>query len=222
MIMLGRILFILLFICGLAFAAGDIPPEKGDVTKNIHVILDYSGSMNAEDLQNQLNQFFRVAIHVMDEYNLSVSVFGGTFHRMVPGPDCDLSEDYKGWMSMPSANNIKAIEKWFGEIDLVVSKDYTVGIPPIRIALLEDIEDLTVIVISDCVFDDKAEMYDAFDDLEKVRKSNPAKLGFIDVDDCPHDIEEMEYPGQMFALCKAHGWWLMNTLPCSHEEQKNE
>lgn len=215
-----RALIILLLFCNITFAAGDIPPNKGDVTKNIHILLDYSGSMTPPDLENQLNQFLSIAMQQIDEYNLSVTIFGGNYYRMVPGPNCDLSAELKGWMSMPSANNIKAIRQWINDISLIVDKGNTRGISPIRNALREDIKELSVIVISDCVFDDKSTMYNGFDSLEEHRKNNPGRLGFIDIDSCANELEEQELEGEMFALCKAKGWWLMNLGQC--DGQHNE
>lgn len=215
--MLARIFFVLMLLCNIAFAAGNITPEKGDITKNIHFILDYSGSMNKGDLEHQLNLFLGIATQAVDEYNLSISIFGGNSHRMIPGPDCDLSKDYKGWMAMPSGRNIQAIEAWFEQIIPLIDKNHTRIVSPIRNAIKEKIEELTVFVISDCHFDDKRLLYDGFEEIQEKREDR-AGLVFIDIDTCSSHLEEQEMNGEMYAVCKAKGWWLYNAGRCLEDE----
>ncbi len=217
-IMVARVFFAILLLINSVFAAGNIMPEKGDVTKNIHVILDYSSSMSAKDLQNQLDQFFAIATQPGDEFNLAITVFAGNTFRLIPGDDCDISEEHERWMAMPSQNNIVAIQKWLENVRPFVTRHATRVTPPIIAALSEEIDDLTVIVISDCFFEDKTILYSGFEDAQKKRKDR-AKLGFIDIESCADHLQEQEMDGEMYAVCRAKNWWLVNTGRCKEEDE---
>lgn len=194
-------------------------PQHTDVTKNIHIILDYSGSMQGKDIQKQLEYLNQIAAQPFDDYNLSISIFGGNSARMTPGDDCDVNEKLgPNWMAMPSARNLQAINAWIQRESAQISNSNTRLCQPIQRALRDDVKDLTIIVISDCMLDDKRQLYNSLDELQRKRNNGPAKIGFIDVDDCQHTTnDEEKWTGDVYALCKAKGWWLMNVGgTCEH------
>ena len=150
----------------------DIPPEKGDITKNIHVLFDRSGSMGMTQLAAAYKEVEAIVMQNTDEFNIAVSVFGTNHLRLkVKDKECKLGEN---WMAMPSMLHYKTI------LNFVENAPVDGGSTQITTAIEEIVKEnkqnVTIIVISDC------DIEDIYRPLATLKKSKTKfKVGFVNV-----------------------------------------
>ena len=183
-----------------------IAPEV--VHKNIHFILDRSGSMNADQLTSAMSCFLMVAAQATDEINIAITVFGEDAVRWGGMPD---ERTPKGWASMPSQTSLNAAKKWLATI-AINSGSTNVGraLQTVDTHIIErpgdDINDITVIVISDLNFDNYPDaLLGAVNILRKTRMDNHTRdfnLGFVGIHASPGHLTNLRN------LARRQGFWL--------------
>jgi hypothetical protein len=155
----------------------DIPPKKGDITKNIHVIFDKSGSMSVSDFRRGYKEVEMLAMQGTDEYNLALTVFANGSSRLkVKDPDCKLKPN---WMSMPSAIHAQRLVPWIQKSG--VDDSETILLPVIKKVFEENKKNVTIIVISDCIIPDGVEALDYIKTQKSNKKTHDIKIGFVNV-----------------------------------------
>lgn len=123
-------------------------PEIGDITKNIHFIVDFSGSMHPEQIAQAIQQTIDIATKNVDELNIKVTVFANNVETW-PGIEND---KMPGWTAMPSDDARKNLSEWFTNVNINNGSTYlNLGLQRVAETLVED---ETVIIISDMMFDD--------------------------------------------------------------------
>lgn len=153
-----------------------IPPEPGQIGKNIHFVVDFSGSMNEEDISAAIKQTIDIASQSVDEINIKVTVFGRNYVTW----EGIKNEKQPGWTSLPSNEAIEALAEWFKVVQL--DNGDTLVSNPVGAALEEDIDNLTIIVISDMAFTDDEEIFVRIKNLQAIR-THKATFGFIQIDE---------------------------------------
>ena len=156
----------------------DIPPKKGDISKNIHVIFDKSGSMSMDKLAKAYKEIEMITMQNTDEFNLAVTAFGGNHCRLkFKDKECSVGDN---WLAMPSADHYKRIMGWltFVPIDTGGSQIVTA----LKEILKENKKNVTIIVITDCDITSVAETFKLITDARKDKKHHEFKLGFVNVD----------------------------------------
>jgi len=181
-----------------------IPPEPGQIGKNIHFVVDFSGSMDRGKLAAAIQQTIDIASQSVDEINIKVTAFA---HNRATWEGIE-NKKQPGWTALPSKEAIEALTEWCYSLQLITHSTY-VG-DPVRNALTEDIENMTVIVISDMCFDDPSDL-NGWIVAEQGRRIHKATLGFIGIS-----------PGLAYALsianrCKEWGAWNANLGVPSHQ-----
>lgn len=156
----------------------NIPPRKGDITKNIHVLFDTSGSMTVGNFVRGYKEIEMMATEGTDEFNLAVSVFAvGHLRMKVKDPDCKLKPN---WMAMPSDDHAKEIVPWIKKTNLFNGGTYL--LPLIKEIFKENKKDVTIIIISDCLIIDGVRALDYIKKQRENDKTHDIKVGFVNTD----------------------------------------
>jgi hypothetical protein len=181
----------------------DIVPPKGAIKKNIHILFDQSGSMGAEKHAMALRQVSMMLSQSFDEFNVKVTVFGETSETLVPleANGFDLSEEHEGWMSFPSARNVDKIIEWLAVKR--VGENATMVHSPFKEAVSESIDDLSITIVSDCMFDDANELLSLIDKTEVP----PVLFSVIPITSIYH-MESVV--GEMYKDVKQRGLYWIN------------
>ena len=172
-----------------------IPPEPGQIGKNIHFVVDFSGSMEQDDISAAINQTIAIACQSVDEINIKVTVFGGNYYTW-EGIE---NKKQPGWTALPSQEAIDSLKKWFAELS--IDKDSTYIAPAMGAALMEDIENMSVIVISDLCFNDPQDLYFRINHFQNLR-THKATMGFIGIEASIIDANII------FNKCKEWNAWM--------------
>ena len=193
------ILFLLAFLCSSVEPHfKDIPPKKGDITKNIHILFDKSGSMSISDFERGYKEIEAMAMQGTDEFNLALTVFAADTLRMkVKDPDCKLKPN---WMSMPSAIHASRLIPWVKRASVIDGS--TCLLPAIKRVIEENKENVTVIVISDCIISDGVDSLDYIEFETKKKGVNKIKLGFV-------NVSKTTYV-QLYQKIKKNGHWYIS------------
>jgi len=201
-------LFIFLMLFNIAIAdsdaVGDLPPEKGGVTKNIHIVFDQSGSMTEKRIKAALEQTVNIIAQAFDEFNLKVSVFADNSVTLIPGDGYDILEEDPSWMTLPSATNLNNVLAWLQQRHVI--PHHTKVIPSMLRALADNTEDITIIVISDCIFDDTELLSTVLDGAQAEReekKGGKAHIGFVNIG------PDIDLEG-LYDIAKDKGWFLIH------------
>lgn len=158
-------------------ALPDIPPQKGDVSKNIHIIFDKSYSMTTDDFKIAYKEIEEIVTTGTDEFNIAVTAFGNTHERMIVKDDsCKIGAN---WMSMPSLENSQKIMKWIKGVKVGNS---TFMYSAIADVLRDNKKDVTVIIISDCSIDDIVSCVRLIEKARQTKEHNKFNVGFVDTD----------------------------------------
>ncbi len=201
-----RAVILLLLVLGIPCNAGDsewrqvdIPPKKGDISKNIHVVFDKSGSMGVSELAKAYKEIEMLIMQNTDEFNLSVTAFGADHLRMsVVDKDCKLG---KNWMAMPSAVHYKRIMEWLTYAN--VNNGGSQIVTSLKEIIKENKKDLTVIVISDTNLSSLEQTFKIIREARKKETHHPFKLGFVNV---THSASSLIYK-----RIKEHKCWYVST-----------
>jgi hypothetical protein len=178
------------------------------VHKNIHFILDRSGSMSADQLASAMGCFLMVAAQPTDEVNIAITVFGENAVRWEGAPD---ERTPRGWASMPSQENLDAAKQWISTVELNSSSTKVEeALRTVDTKVIErpgdDIDEITVIIISDLIFDNYPEsLLNAVSGLRNARVDNHAKdfnLGFVGIKTSVGRLTELR------DLSRRRGFWL--------------
>ena len=123
-------------------------PERGEITHNIHFIIDKSLSMSPGQVKRAIDLVLELGQYARDEMNIALSVFGDDWHRW-RGKDEESGESTQ-WMRLPSAYGLEALQTWLMQVPV---RDRASDIrAALEAALKEKKKDLTVIILSDGEF----------------------------------------------------------------------
>ncbi len=188
----------------------DLPPKKGDVTKNIHVLFDVSGSISDSARSLAFKEVQMLAMQGSDEFNLAVSVFADGHLRMaVKDPDCKLKPN---WMGMPSAHHYKYLTNWLTNIQILA---WATRLDSAIAAIIkENQENVTVIIISDCEFEKFPESVGMILKARKSKGHNPFKVGFVNV--------SPNIGASIYKRIKKNKFWYVNVAPKPEPEEEEE
>ena len=170
--------------------------KLGDITKNIHFILDFSGSMHFNEILAAIDQTLKIAEINNDEYNIAVTVFGKHYLRW--------KGEGNNWISLPSADNLNLLrgflskdEKNVKKLANIIDDNYTSLQGPLTTALSEFSEsnkDLTIIIISDLAFDDPDHYLLNIIEKHKeqfIKNSRILSVGFISLGSSDRRLERI-------------------------------
>lgn len=188
----------------------DLPPRKGDVTKNVHVLFDVSASLTTDGLARAYGEVQLLVMQGTDEFNLAVTAFAAGHARMtVSDPDCKLKPN---WMGMPSAAHYKSLMSWLKGISL---PSWNTRIDTaLRAIIKENKENVTIIVISDCDITNFSEAIALVQAARKTKGHHPFKMGFVNVSDTMGD--------DVYNTIKKNKFWYVNVAPREEPEEREE
>lgn len=199
----------------------EIAPEQ--IHRNIHFLIDRSGSMNANQIASAMSTFLTVAEQAVDEINIAVTIFGKDAKRWDGVPD---ERTPKKWAALPSLDNVNAAKAWMREttIDSSCTK-LEEAIATIDERIVErpgaDINEITVIVISDLLFDNFPNgLTAAFQAKHQARTINGARrisIGFIGIHSNPGAITNIKALCEQDGPCR--GSWLAVVEKIEEEEE---
>lgn len=184
-----------------------IQPEPGQIGKNIHFLVDFSGSMDEQAISAAISQTIDIASQSVDEINIKVTVFATDF---VTWEGLE-NKKQPGWTALPDADAISALRLWFETVS--INKDNTLITDAVNAALTEDIENMTLIVISDMVIADHVDFADNLKRMQAAR-NNKASFGFIGI-----KMASLPYVRCILELSRDIGAWMANfAQPNKHFE----
>ncbi len=166
-----RRLLLVLLICWLPAASRAatlvkvIPPEQ-DLTRNVVVIVDTSGSMSGKRIGAAISAVGLLMKRPGESYQYKLVAFRDKVHVWP-----------QGWVEMPSPGSLEAAQRWLvslgGEYGAAGETFVT---PAIRLALQEKRKDLSIVLISDGSFTFGADLVTlSFEVGQKLRRER--KLG---------------------------------------------
>ena len=124
-----------------------VEPEAR-VTKRVMFIIDVSGSMtNDNRIPVAIRKMQEITNQPIDDYEFAVIVFSDNIERWEGLPDEDTP---KGWAKLPSVEAISNAQKF---VSCGRDHDGTDFAPPLIAALSEPRKDLTLVLITDGIFD---------------------------------------------------------------------
>lgn len=183
------ICFLAIF-CQADFRPDNIMPEKGYITKNIHMVFDRSCSMTIENYQAGYTFVSQVIGQNTDEFNLAASAFGLNYQRFkIKDPECKLGPN---WMAMPSMENFNRTMSFLQTAP--VHNAATNLTLPLKRALDEKVDNLTIVVVSDCIFTSERSLIKLISGIKKN-----IHVVFIDIDS--PDIDK-----EIYKLIKKNNW----------------
>lgn len=182
-----------------------LPPGRGEITENIHIIVDKSGSMTSDELSIAIDETLTIAGQGLENLNVAITTFGGD-HQRLRYVDKE-SKIGPNWLCMPSADNLKRIK---AHLAAPINNYATFVRPPLQLALNEKVKKLTVIVISDLLF---GRLDNLSADLKKMTKGKDVVVGFVGIN------AAVGKKSTMFKLCKKNKAWLINI---KQEEEKED
>ena len=184
-----------------------VAPEPGQIGKNIHFLVDFSGSMDNEAIAAAIRQTIDIASQSVDEINIKVTVFARGYATW-EGIE---NKKQPGWTALPDAEAIKSLHHWFEVVEL--DRGDTLISDPTCAALTEDIENMTLIVISDMVFGDGGTFSSSIKRMQEAR-NHKATFGFIGI-----KLANIAYTKSMLSLSRELGAWVANfARPNKHFE----
>lgn len=157
------------------------------IHKNIHFVLDKSGSMSLTQLTSAMNCFLNIAEQSSDELNIAITVFGERAARWAGKPDDNTPA---GWASLPNKENLDSAKEWLKNVEVgtgATRLENAIAQVDARILSRKggNIDEITVIVISDLLFDGYPKnVIDPIAELRKKRKDNNCSdisLGFVGI-----------------------------------------
>lgn len=180
----------------------EIMPRRGDITQNVHIVFDKSGSMRADDIAQALVYVRRIIEQSFDGFNVAITVFGNNSMRLSVAEDSPVAAR-ENWLAMPSEDAVSVIEGFI--YGAMIDNSNTDVAAPVLAALNEEgVEGVSIIVVSDCIFSDFAYLRDALADKD-------VKVGFVDING---HLSQFIYQG-----CIENGWWLMDGSPPDESEE---
>lgn len=172
------ILFLLFLVCqdGQENPSGPriaIEPKQ-KITSNIFFVIDCSGSMQGDRYSKAVDTLISIATQETDELNISALAFDQKQTRWIYQYDGN-TPNY--WARLPDLDAIERLHAWLGT---VCQNGNTTFIPAITTAFNEPKRDLTIIVISDGIFDeDQGEIVASVLALQENRRPRHGDAVFV-------------------------------------------
>jgi Mg-chelatase subunit ChlD len=142
-----RRLLLVLLICWLPTASPAatlvkvVAPER-ELTRNVIVIVDTSGSMSGRRIGAAISAVGMLMRRPEESYQLKLVAFRDKVHVWP-----------RGWVEMPSPGSLEAAQRWLASLGGEYgAAGETFVTPAIRLALQEEREDLSIVLISDGSF----------------------------------------------------------------------
>jgi hypothetical protein len=145
-----------------------IVEQKIPINKNILFIVDRSGSMDNGLLERAITVVLSIVEpeHAIDELNVAAVVFNDRYVRWDGHPSpAGERQPPKGWASLPNPEAVKALNEW---VDSYRAGGSTHVIPALVHGLMEPINELTIVVVSDGIFSDPVGMVGMSDALRNI------------------------------------------------------
>lgn len=145
-----------------------VEPEER-VTSRVIFLVDTSGSMKPAKLPTAIEAALKIARQGGDELEISAFAFAAGYCRW-PAPQQEGGSAPPAWASMPDEQALVHLLAWLQAP--VVSDSGTALGPCLARALAEERDELTVIVLTDGLLDDAAELLAVLEDgqIERERK----------------------------------------------------
>jgi len=203
-----------------------IPPPV--IHKNIHFILDRSGSMNPDQLASAMGCFLMIASQSVDEINIAITVFGKNAERWDGLPDDNTP---KQWAALPSQTALDAAKEWLATVDIndaetrVETAIRTIDTKIIRPGNQDtpgghDIDEVSVIVISDLELTNwPQDLLGAVNTIRRAREANQAhdfNLGFVGIKTNTATLAAFR------KVSRQHGFWLAFIGDCAPPGDEEE
>jgi hypothetical protein len=165
-----------------------------------------------------------VAAQSVDEINIAITVFGSEAVRWDGLPD---EKTPKGWASMPSQEGLDAAKEWLSTVyvnNSTTAVDTAIRTVDTRIVLRVggDINDETVIIISDLLFDNyPGALLGSIVVMQHEREKNgarPASVGFVGIGAASARLADLR------KISKRENFWLayVGDPPAEEEEEEDE
>lgn len=192
-----------------------IPVRKGDITENIHIIVDKSGSMDENQLRVAIGEAITISSQGLEDLNIAVTLFGADSARLTHrDPDSPIGPN---WLRLPSEPNLERIQRFMGT---GINGGGTALLAPLQRAIRENIGNhkgkpriLTIIIISDCEFDSMDRLRT---EIPKILKGRPVRIGFVGIDAY---VGENSRPVALARACKS---WFVNLRIVEPEEEEED
>jgi hypothetical protein len=160
------------------------------MTKRLIFVYDCSGSMNKNDLRNALNFVRGVMMQPLDEFEFGIIAFDGQTYRWGGIPEPKQTPPVPpNWAALPSQIAIEKATQWLQNLN---DNGSTEVIPALNIALRENRDDLSIVVVSDGGFhaESTKSILEAIKQGQAWRKKSKLKRAHImavGVDDSAND-----------------------------------
>lgn len=125
-------------------------PPQDRLSKRLLFVFDKSGSMRADRFLEALEFVSFMMSQAVDSYEVSLIAFDASTHRWPGAPEPDKNPPIPpNWGGLPSDDVVKSI---MGFLEFLGAGGDTVVRQPLREALAEPRNDLTIILVSDGIF----------------------------------------------------------------------
>lgn len=146
-----------------------LPPEQGQVKKNILFLVDKSASMSPTELFQGISTMIGIMEQSVDEMNVTVMAFG-TYLVKWPGPSNKSDKMPANWLELPSKDGIEEVRAWIDKVD---TGSGTYMLSSLTDVSKEPVSPLTIVVITDgsyrgLVLNNANNMQELVDHLNKL------------------------------------------------------
>lgn len=123
---------------------------KARLTKHVLFVVDVSGSMRGDKFSQACAAVLRITEQPVDEVQIAVLAFNETNVRWAGIPEEHPTRPVpKGWAALPSATAIESASAFLAETG---AGGDTLVIPALRAALAESRSELSIVLVSDGIF----------------------------------------------------------------------
>ena len=146
------------------------------ITNKMLFVIDRSGSMRDYKLEDGITAITSMLKEPTDDARFGLIAFNGEAIRWegIQEEECP-----KGWALLPSVEAVEKATKWMGDLTV---KGTTVLLPAMALALGDPTEDLSVILISDGLYNQEiTEALIGSIALLQAKRKNPARIFVIGV-----------------------------------------
>jgi len=143
-------ILLLILFCAFPVRSDDwkIPPEQGQVTKNILFVIDTSGSMNPGELAGGISTMLTLVEQSVDEMNVGVIAFSDS-PVMWSGPSKKSEKLPKEWLELPDKDGLEELQKWVMALKPGGGTNMHAAL---KLAASQSVSPLTIVVITDGVY----------------------------------------------------------------------
>lgn len=173
--------------------------------KRLCFVVDISGSMHGWEIDKAIEAFQTYAGQPIDEGELKVIAFDATANKWP-----------HGWKPLPDADAINAAQEWLNGEFQASNSYYTACLPAMKLALKDDVKELTVVVVSDGRFhkDENVKVIKQTIANLQAGRRHRAQIGVIGIHRPGADKPELR------ALVDGAGYYAFPRDPVEEEEEE--